>query len=49
MQGLSVDEDITIFDVTRHTATVQWLYTAITRTTDLSKITIYLGEYATAQ
>ncbi len=49
MQGLSVDEDITIFDATRHTATVQWLYTAITRTTDLSKITIYLGEYATAQ
>jgi hypothetical protein len=41
-QGTSEDEPITIFDVTSPMADNDWLYTAITRTTKLENIHIYL-------
>jgi hypothetical protein len=43
-QGLSEDEPITIFDINHFMVTVNWIYTAITRTTDLNNISIYLGK-----
>ena len=43
MQGLSVDGEITIFQTDHPRVTVEWLYTAITRTTDLNNIRIFRG------
>ena len=40
-QGLSVDNMITIFDTNTPRVTRKWIWTAITRSTDLSKIQIY--------
>ncbi len=37
MQGLSVEGEITIFEVDHPYVSIEWLYSAITRTTDLSK------------
>ncbi len=44
MQGLSVKEEITIFEVNHPRVSLEWLYTAITRTTDLSKVSIFRGK-----
>ena len=44
MQGMSVDEPITIFDINNHLADVCWFYTAITRVTSLSNLNIFVGE-----
>lgn len=41
-QGLSEDQPITIFDIYSPMADNDWLYTAITRTTKLENICIYL-------
>ncbi len=43
LQGLSVKEEITIFEFNHPHASLDWLYTAITRTTDLSKVSIFRG------
>jgi len=43
MQGLSVEGEITIFEIDHPYASIEWLYTAITRTTDLSKVSIFRG------
>jgi hypothetical protein len=44
MQGMSVDEPITIFDVDSYFVDVCWFYTAITRVTSLANLNIYVGE-----
>jgi hypothetical protein len=41
MQGLSVEGGATTFEVDNPHVTVEWLYT---RTTDLSKISIFRGK-----
>ena len=43
-QGLSESEAITIFDVTHFMVDVDWIYTAITRCTSLSNVSIYMGK-----
>jgi hypothetical protein len=43
-QGMSEDEPITIFDIHHFMVDIAWIYTAITRTTRLENIHIYLGE-----
>jgi len=43
-QGLSENEPITIFDINHFMVSTQWIYTGITRTTDLSNVYIYLGK-----
>ena len=40
-QGSTVEETITIFDHKLAYATRKWLYTAVTRATDLNKVFIY--------
>jgi hypothetical protein len=42
-QGLSIDEKITIFDLKHPMVNTKWIYTAITRTTDLNNIQFYMG------
>ena len=42
-QGSSVDEAITIFDTDFYFVTRKWVYTALTRATDLSKVFFYVG------
>jgi hypothetical protein len=42
-QGLSIDEKITIFDLNHFMVNTKWIYTAITRTTDLKNIQFYMG------
>ncbi len=44
MQGLSVEGEVTIFEVDNPNASVEWLYTAITRTTNLKNVYIFRGE-----
>jgi hypothetical protein len=46
-QGLSEDEPITIFDREDEFADPEWIYTAITRTTRLENIAIYIGKKPT--
>ena len=43
-QGLSETEPITIFDVNHFMVDIDWIYTAITRCTDLNNISIYMGK-----
>jgi hypothetical protein len=43
-QGLSENEPITIFDINHFMVDINWIYTAITRCTNLDNITIYLGK-----
>lgn len=43
-QGMSENEAITIFDINHFMVDIAWIYTAITRTTQLENIHIYLGE-----
>ena len=38
MQGINIDDAITIFDHQFAYANRQWLYTAVTRATDLKKV-----------
>jgi hypothetical protein len=42
-QGSSVDDAITIFDTDFYFVTRKWVYTAVTRATDLSKVFFYVG------
>ena len=42
-QGLSEDEPITIFDIGEFFVDMDWIYTAITRTTALENINIFTG------
>ena len=42
-QGSSIDEAITIYDTDFYFVTRKWVYTAVTRSTDLSKIFFYTG------
>ena len=44
VQGSSIDEAITIFDYNHWRVTKEWLYTAITRSTDLNKV--YFFKYS---
>jgi hypothetical protein len=44
-QGLSENEALTIFDLDHYMTDNDWVYTAITRTTDLNNIYIYDGKY----
>jgi hypothetical protein len=44
LQGLSVDEGITIFDIFNPFVGVNWIYTAITRATRLDNIYIYCAK-----
>ncbi len=44
MQGLSVNEEITIFDIHHPMISVSWLYTAITRTTNLKNVNIFVND-----
>ena len=41
LQGATLDEEYTLFDVNTPRVSRNWLYTALTRTNDLSKITIF--------
>ena len=43
-QGLTENESITIFDLNSFMVDTDWIYTAITRCTDLNNISIYLGK-----
>jgi hypothetical protein len=43
-QGLSEEEPITIFNVNHYMVDNDWIYTAITRSTELNNIYIYMGE-----
>ena len=43
-QGSTRKNDITIFDWNFFYASRKWIYTAITRTTDLNKVYIYNGK-----
>jgi len=45
LQGLSVDEKLTIFDLNHWMVDNNWIYTAITRTTDLNNIQFYINNY----
>ena len=40
-QGSSIDESITIFDYNHHFCTRKWIWTAITRATELSNVYFY--------
>ena len=42
-QGSSVNEAITIFDTDFYFVTRKWVYTAVTRATDLSRVFVYVG------
>ena len=42
-QGSSIDEAITIYDTDFYFVTRKWVYTALTRSTDLSKVFFYTG------
>ena len=42
-QGLLIDEKITIFDLNHFMVNTKWIYTAVTRTTDLKNIQFYMG------
>jgi hypothetical protein len=42
LQGLSIDEKITIFDLNHFMVGNKWIYTAITRTTDIKNIQFYI-------
>jgi len=44
LQGMSINEKICIFDIGHYWVNIDWIYTAITRTTDLKNINIYRGE-----
>ena len=44
LQGDSVDIPITIFDINHFMVDNDWIYTAITRTTELNNINIYMGD-----
>jgi hypothetical protein len=44
LQGMSIDDKICIFDINHYWVNIDWIYTAITRTTDLNNINIYYGE-----
>ena len=44
-QGLTIDEKITIFDLNHFMVNTKWIYTAITRTTDLKNIQFYIAPY----
>jgi hypothetical protein len=44
-QGISESEAITIFDINHFMVDNDWIYTAITRATDLQNIYIYMGDY----
>jgi len=43
-QGMSEDEPICIFDVEHFMVDIDWIYTAITRSTSIENIYIYLGK-----
>lgn len=43
-QGASIDEKFTIFDVKSNYVDMNWFWTALTRTTDLSKLTFFMGK-----
>lgn len=43
-QGMSENEPITIFDINHFMVDIPWIYTAITRTTQLDNIHIYIGD-----
>jgi len=43
-QGMSEDEPMTIFDIDHFMVDVDWIYTAITRSTSLDNISIYMGK-----
>ena len=43
-QGMTEDEPITIFGINEFLVDIQWLYTAITRTTRLDNLYIYVGK-----
>jgi hypothetical protein len=43
LQGLSVDEKLTIFDLNHFMVDNSWIYTAITRTNDLNIIQFYIN------
>lgn len=49
IQGLTFIEDYTIFDVDSPRASRNWIYTAITRTDDISKITIFQSSKKTVE
>jgi hypothetical protein len=42
-QGSSIDDEITIFDSDFWFVTRKWVYTAVTRATDLKKVKFYIG------
>jgi len=44
-QGSTIDEKITIFDLNHFMVNTKWIYTAITRTTDLKNIQFYIAPY----
>jgi hypothetical protein len=44
LQGLDIDEPFTIFDINNYFVNINWIYTAITRATEIQNIQIYFGE-----
>ena len=46
LQGFTIKEPITVFDLYSNMITVSWLYVAITRSRNLKDITLYWGETA---
>ena len=47
VQGLTIEEDFTIFDMNTPYINRNWIWTALTRTDDLKKITIFEHDEAT--
>ena len=43
LQGLDVDEPFTIFDINHYFVDMNWIYTAITRATEIKNINIFGG------
>ena len=43
LQGLDIDEPFTIFDINHHYVDIQWIYTAITRATEIKNIQLFLS------
>jgi len=43
LQGFTIKEKITVFDIYAPMVTIPWLYVAITRSRSLSDITLYMG------
>ena len=49
VQGMTIDENITIFDYYNNFVDKYWIYTALTRTTELKNVSIYVGKQSSTE